>query len=209
MFHGKPSHLDVPVDSLSVGSCQVWRVTCSWEDVRFPSACASESRGSPPTRCLQTAESAYTCIPGETLRPPTPKTPQPPVPFQWPGGLPGQVLNLNFDPNGWTTCAFRARIIVLSKILIGISTLARSVDTTQFQLFHPSLEDMTKAEKLFYSSPSHKIDYYTSAERMDHVPALKAPEVCGTLLSIQTILICLKLYIIVPRQHQVKQGLSR
>lgn len=115
MFHGKPSHLDVPVDSLSVGSCQVWRVTCSWEDVRFPSACASESRGSTPTRCLQTAESAYTCIPWETLRPPTHKTPQPSVPFQWPGGLPGQVLNLNFDPNVWTTCAFRARIIVLPK----------------------------------------------------------------------------------------------
>lgn len=56
--------------------------------------------------------------------------------------------------------------------------LDRSVDTTQFQLFHPSLEDMAKAEKLFCSSSSHKIDYYTSAERMDHAPALKAPEVC-------------------------------
>ncbi|XP_075938020.1 GTP-binding protein 8 isoform X3 [Anarhichas minor] len=54
----------------------------------------------------------------------------------------------------------------------------RSVDRTQFQLFHPSLEDMVKAEKLFYSSPSHKIDYHISAERMDHVPALKPPEVC-------------------------------
>ncbi|XP_075938019.1 GTP-binding protein 8 isoform X2 [Anarhichas minor] len=56
--------------------------------------------------------------------------------------------------------------------------LDRSVDRTQFQLFHPSLEDMVKAEKLFYSSPSHKIDYHISAERMDHVPALKPPEVC-------------------------------
>ncbi|XP_038575622.1 GTP-binding protein 8 [Micropterus salmoides] len=56
--------------------------------------------------------------------------------------------------------------------------LDRSVDWTQFKLFHPSLEDMVKAEKLFYSSPSHKIDYYISAERMEHVPALKQPEVC-------------------------------
>ncbi|XP_074514370.1 GTP-binding protein 8 [Sebastes fasciatus] len=56
--------------------------------------------------------------------------------------------------------------------------LDRSVDRTPFQLFHPSVEDMVKAEKLFYASPSHKIDYYISAERMDHVPALKAPEVC-------------------------------
>ncbi|XP_049904330.1 GTP-binding protein 8 [Epinephelus moara] len=56
--------------------------------------------------------------------------------------------------------------------------LDRSVDRTEFQLFHPSLEDMVKAEKLFCSSQSHKIDYYVSAERMDHVPALKPPEVC-------------------------------
>lgn len=73
--------------------------------------------------------------------------------------------------------------------MIGIWTFFRSVDTAQFQLFHPSLEDMAKAEKLFYSSSSHKIDYYTSAERMDHVPALKAPEVSQTqsILSIQII----------------------
>eukprot|EP00066_Takifugu_rubripes_P001192 XP_003962219.2 PREDICTED: GTP-binding protein 8 [Takifugu rubripes] len=58
------------------------------------------------------------------------------------------------------------------------SYLDRSVDVTQFQLFHPSLEDMIKAEKLFCSSPSHRIDYYTSAERTDHIPALKQPEVC-------------------------------
>lgn len=97
----------------------------------------------------------------------------------------------------WTTCAFTARKIILSKILIGIWTFFRSVDTTQFQLFHPSLEDMAKAEKLFYSSSSHKIDYYTSAERMDHVPALKAPEVSQTLsiLSIQIILLFWKIYI--------------
>ncbi|XP_026151238.1 GTP-binding protein 8 [Mastacembelus armatus] len=56
--------------------------------------------------------------------------------------------------------------------------LDRSVDRTQFQLFHPSVEDMGKAEKLFCSSPSHKIHYYMSAERMDHAPAVKQPEVC-------------------------------
>ncbi|XP_071340603.1 GTP-binding protein 8 isoform X2 [Trachinotus anak] len=56
--------------------------------------------------------------------------------------------------------------------------LDSSVDRTPFQLFHPSMEDMVKAEKLFCSSHSHKIDYYTSAERMDHVPALQQPEVC-------------------------------
>lgn len=58
---------------------------------------------------------------------------------------------------------------------------------TQFQLFHPSLEDMIKAEKLFYSSPSHKIDYYTSAERMDHIPALNQPEVGETAVSFYSV----------------------
>lgn len=53
---------------------------------------------------------------------------------------------------------------------------SRSVDRTQFQLFHPSVEDMVKAEKLFCST-SHRIDYYVSAERMDQAPALKQPEV--------------------------------
>ncbi|XP_047455933.1 GTP-binding protein 8 isoform X1 [Mugil cephalus] len=56
--------------------------------------------------------------------------------------------------------------------------LDRSVDRTPFRLFHPSLEDMVAAEKLFRSSPSHKIDYYMSVERMDHAPALTQPEVC-------------------------------
>uniref|UniRef100_A0A3Q4GPV7 Uncharacterized protein n=1 Tax=Neolamprologus brichardi TaxID=32507 RepID=A0A3Q4GPV7_NEOBR len=48
-----------------------------------------------------------------------------------------------------------------------------------FQLFDPTLEDMIEAEKLFHSSPSHKIDYYISAERMEHAPDLKQPEVRG------------------------------
>ncbi|XP_028249595.1 GTP-binding protein 8 [Parambassis ranga] len=56
--------------------------------------------------------------------------------------------------------------------------LAKSVDKTPFQLFHPSFKDMVEAEKLFYSSSSHRIDYCSSAERIDHAPALKQPEVC-------------------------------
>ncbi|XP_008327172.1 GTP-binding protein 8 [Cynoglossus semilaevis] len=56
--------------------------------------------------------------------------------------------------------------------------LDRSVDRTPFQLFHPSVEDMVKAEKIFCSSPSHRIEYYTSAERMEHAPTLQQPEVC-------------------------------
>ncbi|XP_076023933.1 GTP-binding protein 8 [Genypterus blacodes] len=56
--------------------------------------------------------------------------------------------------------------------------LDSSVDRAPFQLFHPSLEAMVKAETLFCSSPSHHIDYLASAERLDHVPVLRQPEVC-------------------------------
>lgn len=58
------------------------------------------------------------------------------------------------------------------------SFVDQSVDMSQFQLFHPTVEDMLKAEKLFCTTASHKIDYYTSAERMDHAPDMKQPEVC-------------------------------
>lgn len=60
------------------------------------------------------------------------------------------------------------------------TSCSRSVDRTQFQLFHPSVKDMVEAEKLFCST-SHRIDYYVSAERMEHAPALKQPEV-GTVV---------------------------
>lgn len=56
--------------------------------------------------------------------------------------------------------------------------LDRTVKRSDFQLFHPSVEDMLRAEKLFCSSQSHQIDYFTSAERMDHAPDIKQPEVC-------------------------------
>ncbi|XP_062312504.1 GTP-binding protein 8 [Osmerus eperlanus] len=56
--------------------------------------------------------------------------------------------------------------------------LAGSVDRSQFQLFQPSMEALTLAEKLFSPSPSHKMDYLASAVRMEHTPNLNQPEVC-------------------------------
>ncbi|XP_053732629.1 GTP-binding protein 8-like [Synchiropus splendidus] len=56
--------------------------------------------------------------------------------------------------------------------------LDSSMDTSDFRLFQPSVEDIMKAEKLFCSTPTHKIDYHTSAERMEHTPSLAQPEVC-------------------------------
>ncbi|XP_010899785.2 GTP-binding protein 8 isoform X1 [Esox lucius] len=56
--------------------------------------------------------------------------------------------------------------------------LVSSAASGHFQLFQPSMEDIARAEKLFSSSPSHTIDYHTSAVRVDHAPSLSQPEVC-------------------------------
>lgn len=67
-------------------------------------------------------------------------------------------------------------------LLVDLNAVFRSVDKTQFQLFHPSVEDIMKAEKLFCSTTSHRIDYYVSAERMEHAPALTQPEVSSMII---------------------------
>ncbi|XP_066563158.1 GTP-binding protein 8 isoform X2 [Amia ocellicauda] len=56
--------------------------------------------------------------------------------------------------------------------------LSSRVNKTNFQLFWPSLEDVKRAEALFSPSRKHKIDYFTSAVRMDHAPLITQPEVC-------------------------------
>jgi hypothetical protein len=43
--------------------------------------------------------------------------------------------------------------------------------------FDPSLEDITRADSVFAASPRNRIDYLSSAERLDHAPALSLPEV--------------------------------
>ncbi|XP_031436433.1 GTP-binding protein 8 [Clupea harengus] len=56
--------------------------------------------------------------------------------------------------------------------------LDRRVDWEDFQLFHPSEEDLRRAEELFTPSARHDILYTSSAVRMDHVPVTQQPEVC-------------------------------
>ncbi|XP_051761651.1 GTP-binding protein 8 isoform X1 [Ctenopharyngodon idella] len=59
-----------------------------------------------------------------------------------------------------------------------VEHLSSQVNQTEFNIFHPSLEELRQAEILFTPSSKHVIDYSTSAVRMDHVPILKQPEVC-------------------------------
>ncbi|XP_044526031.1 GTP-binding protein 8 [Gracilinanus agilis] len=44
--------------------------------------------------------------------------------------------------------------------------------------FDPSLEDIARAELAFCPSPKHRIDYVSSAVRLDHAPSSSSPEIC-------------------------------
>ncbi|KAL1788251.1 GTP-binding protein 8 [Sigmodon hispidus] len=46
------------------------------------------------------------------------------------------------------------------------------------RLFDPSLEDIARAESLFTATARNRIEYLSSAVRLDHAPSLQQPEVC-------------------------------
>ncbi|KAG3271463.1 hypothetical protein H1C71_024264, partial [Ictidomys tridecemlineatus] len=46
------------------------------------------------------------------------------------------------------------------------------------RVFDPSLEDISRAESVFASSARNRIEYVSSAVRLDHAPDLSRPEVC-------------------------------
>ncbi|XP_002716748.2 GTP-binding protein 8 isoform X1 [Oryctolagus cuniculus] len=46
------------------------------------------------------------------------------------------------------------------------------------RVFDPSLEDLARAESFFTASPRNRIEYLSSAVRLDHAPDLPRPEVC-------------------------------
>lgn len=46
------------------------------------------------------------------------------------------------------------------------------------RLFDPSLEDMARAESVFAATARNRIEYLSSAVRLDHAPSLQQPEVC-------------------------------
>ncbi|XP_033864454.2 GTP-binding protein 8-like isoform X3 [Acipenser ruthenus] len=56
--------------------------------------------------------------------------------------------------------------------------LSSKVNISNFQLFQPRFEDIKRAEMFFTPSKKHKIDYFTSAVRMDHAPLITQSEVC-------------------------------
>uniref|UniRef100_A0A8C6RDA1 GTP-binding protein 8 n=1 Tax=Nannospalax galili TaxID=1026970 RepID=A0A8C6RDA1_NANGA len=46
----------------------------------------------------------------------------------------------------------------------------------QWRLFDPSLEDIKKAESVFTATPRNRIEYLSSAVRLDHAPGQQQPE---------------------------------
>ncbi|KAM5281128.1 GTP-binding protein 8 [Ctenodactylus gundi] len=56
--------------------------------------------------------------------------------------------------------------------------LPESRPDLQARLFDPSLEEIAKAESFFAASGKNRIEYLSSAVRLDHAPDLPRPEVC-------------------------------
>ncbi|ELW59983.1 GTP-binding protein 8 [Tupaia chinensis] len=52
----------------------------------------------------------------------------------------------------------------------------------QLRVFDPSLEDIARAESIFTATVSNRIEYLSSAVRLDHAPDLPRPEVRTHLL---------------------------
>ncbi|XP_008069288.1 GTP-binding protein 8 isoform X3 [Carlito syrichta] len=71
----------------------------------------------------------------------------------------------------------------LTKLLYPLQELERHLapDTgpdLHLRIFDPSLEDIARAESIFTATVRNRIDYLSSAVRIDHAPDLSRPEVC-------------------------------
>ncbi|XP_004373794.1 GTP-binding protein 8 isoform X2 [Trichechus manatus latirostris] len=71
----------------------------------------------------------------------------------------------------------------LTKLVFPLQELERQLapDTRpslHLKLFEPSLEDIARADDLFTATDRHRIEYLSSAVRLEHAPDLLRPEVC-------------------------------
>lgn len=70
----------------------------------------------------------------------------------------------------------------LTKLVFPLQELERhllqdSGPNLHLKTFHPSLEDIAKAEGFFTATARNRIEYLSSAERLDHAPDFPRPEV--------------------------------
>ncbi|XP_038202762.1 GTP-binding protein 8 [Arvicola amphibius] len=72
----------------------------------------------------------------------------------------------------------------LTKIVYPLRELAQYLVTDtgpgliEQRLFDPSLEDIARAESVFGATARNRVEYLSSAVRLDHAPSLQQPEVC-------------------------------
>ncbi|XP_004475633.1 GTP-binding protein 8 [Dasypus novemcinctus] len=71
----------------------------------------------------------------------------------------------------------------LTKLVFPLQELERhlhpdSRPDLHLRIFDPSLEDIERADGFFTSTAQHRIEYLSSAVRLDHAPNLSRPEVC-------------------------------
>ncbi|XP_016055701.1 PREDICTED: GTP-binding protein 8 isoform X1 [Miniopterus natalensis] len=72
----------------------------------------------------------------------------------------------------------------LTKLVFPLQELQRYLlpdsepDLLQLRIFDPSLEDVARAESFFTATARNRIEYRSSAVRLDHAPDLLRPEVC-------------------------------
>lgn len=74
----------------------------------------------------------------------------------------------------------------LTKLVFPLQELERyllqdSGSDLHLKTFHPSLEDIARAEGFFTATARNRIEYLSSAERLDHAPDLPRPEVRAQL----------------------------
>ncbi|XP_004706457.1 GTP-binding protein 8 isoform X2 [Echinops telfairi] len=70
-----------------------------------------------------------------------------------------------------------------TKLVFPLQELSRhlapdSGHNLHLRIFDPSLEDLARADHLFTTTARHRIEYVSSAVRLDHAPDLLRPEVC-------------------------------
>lgn len=70
----------------------------------------------------------------------------------------------------------------LTKLVFPLQELERhfvpgSRPDLHLKIFNPSLDDIARAESVFTASSRNRIEYLSSAVRLDHAPDLRRPEV--------------------------------
>ncbi|XP_055480950.1 GTP-binding protein 8 [Psammomys obesus] len=105
------------------------------------------------------------------------------------GRLPEMVPALGRWPRAYSTPLALAEVLKLpqkrlTKVVYPLRELERHLvadaapGLIEQRLFDPSLDDLARAESVFAATARNRIEYLSSAVRLDHAPSLQQSEVC-------------------------------